>query len=167
MPSITKGRIWKFGNDINTDLILPGVAFLKPLEEQLKYCFSANRPGWVEQVEPGDLIVSGHNFGIGSGRPIGSVFTGLKIGGIIAETFNGLGLRNCVNYGLNVLPCPGVSDAFDEGDIAEVDWIGGLLKNLTKGTTLQGNPMPKPLLEIIDAGGVIASLRKEGLLEEE
>ena len=101
-----EGTGWVFGNVINTDLILPGAAFLLPVEEQIKYCFSANRPGWSEEVQRGDIVVAGSNFGLGSARPIGNVFARLGVAGIIASTFNGLGLRNCVNYGVHVLPCP-------------------------------------------------------------
>ncbi len=165
MSKTTKGRVWKFGDDINTDLIFPQVAFLKPEAEQPKYCFSANRPGWVEQVQPGDLIVGGRNFGTGSGRAIGKIFSSLKITGLLAESFNGLGLRNCINYGLPVLPAPGVSEFFDEGDVAQVDWAGGEVKNLTKGTTMIGNPLPEALRDIADAGGVMAILIKEGFFE--
>lgn len=165
MPAATKARVWKFGEDINTDLIFPNVAFLKPEEEQPRYCFSANRPGWSDQVKPGDLIVGGRNFGTGSGRPIGKIFTALKVGGIVADTFNGLGLRNCINYGLPTLPCPGITKAVDEGDTLEVDWNTGVVKNLTKGTTLKGTPIPRPLLDIVDAGGVMAVLKREGYIQ--
>ncbi len=165
MSEITEGRVWKFGDDINTDLIFPNVAFLKPAEEQPKYCFSANRPGWSEQVQPGDLIVGGRNFAVGSGRAIGRVFAGLGVAGILAETVNGLGMRNCINFGIPVLPSPGVAGFFDEGDIAQVDWAGGEIKNLTKGTTMTGNPLPHVLRDIADAGGVMAILIKEGFIE--
>ena len=117
-------------------------------------------------MEPGDFIVAGHNFAVGSARPIGPVFVGLKLGGILAETVNGLGLRNCVNYGVNVLPCPGIVSAFDEGDLAEVDWTQGLVRNLTRGTALQGAPLPQPLLDIVDAGGVLEVLKREGFLRK-
>ena len=115
------GRVWKFGDDINTDLVIPNFAVLMSLEEQLAHCFSANRPGWVEEVEAGDVLVVGRNFGVGSARNIGAVFHGLGISGVVAESFNGLGLRNCINAGLPSLPCPGVLEVFDEGDVAEVD----------------------------------------------
>jgi 3-isopropylmalate/(R)-2-methylmalate dehydratase small subunit len=124
--------------------VIPNFAILLPLEEQLQYCFSANRPGWVDEVEPGDGLIAGRNLGVGSARDIGAVWKGLGISGVVAESFNGLGLRNCVNSGLPSLPCPGVFDAFDEGDVAEVDWVTGVVTNVTRGTTIQGNPVPKP-----------------------
>jgi 3-isopropylmalate/(R)-2-methylmalate dehydratase small subunit len=167
MATIFKGRVWKFGDDINTDLVIPGFAIFLSREEQPKHCFSANRPGWVDEVRPGDVLVAGRNFGVGSARPIGNVFLGLGISGIVAESFNGLGLRNCINVGLPVLPCRGIVDAFDEGDVAEVDWTTGAVRNVDKGTTLQGQPVPKALQDIVSAGGVEAVLRHEGYLSSQ
>jgi 3-isopropylmalate/(R)-2-methylmalate dehydratase small subunit len=164
MASTFSGKVWKFGDDINTDLVIPNFAVFLALEEQLPHCFSANRPGWVDEVQTGDVLLAGRNFGVGSARNIGAVFHALGISGVVAESFNGLGLRNCVNAGLPSLPCPGILDAFDEGDIAEVDWVGGVVKNATKSTTLPGNPVPGPLQEIVHAGGVENVLRNEGYL---
>ena len=157
-----KGKVWKFEDDINTDLVIPGFAVMWTLEEQLPHCFSANRPGWVDEVQQGDVLIAGRNFGVGSARPIGDVLRDNGISGVVADSFNGLGLRNCINAGLPSLPCAGILDAFDEGDIAEVDWTTGDVRNLTKGTSLQGNPVPDALQEIVKAGGVEAVLRNEG-----
>ena len=125
---------------------------------------SANRPGWVDEVQPGDVLLSGRNFGVGSARPIGDVIRDLGISGVVAESFNGLGLRNCINVGLPVLPCTGVLDAFEEGDVAEVHWTTGTVKNVTKDVALHGDPLPPALLDIVHAGGVEAVLRREGYL---
>lgn len=164
MANTFTGRVWKFGDDINTDLVIPNFAVFLTLEEQLPHCFSANRPGWVDEVQQGDVLLAGRNFGVGSARNIGAVFHALGISGVVADSFNGLGLRNCVNAGLPSLPCPGILDAFDEGDVAEVDWVGGVVKNVTKSTTLGGSPVPAPLQEIVHAGGVENVLRNEGYL---
>ena len=164
MATSFKGKVWKFGDDINTDLVIPGFAIFLSRDEQPKHCFSANRPGWVDEVRAGDVLVAGRNFGVGSARPIGNVFLGLGISGIVAESFNGLGLRNRINVGLPVLPCRGIVDAFDEGDVADVDWATGAVRNVEKGTTLQGQPVPRALQDIVSAGGVEAILRHEGYL---
>lgn len=164
MANTFSGKVWKFEHDINTDLVIPGFAVLMPVEEQLQHCFSANRPGWVDEVREGDVLVVGSNFGVGSARNIGAVFRGLGISGIVAESFNGLGLRNCINSGMPPLPCPGAFDAFEEGQIAEVDWITGSVRNATTGATLQGNPIPSQLQRIVAAGGVEDVLRSEGYL---
>lgn len=162
----TEGTAWVFGDDINTDLILPGAAFLLPVEEQIKFCFSANRPGWSAMVQPNDIVVAGRNFGLGSARPIGNVFAHLGVAGIIAATFNGLGLRNCVNYGVHVLTCPAAVSALADGDRIAVNWQTGEVQNLTQGGQLFGKPVPKALLDIAEAGGVVPVLQAEGLLED-
>ena len=159
-----EGRVWKFGDDINTDLIIPGFAILMPPDEQPRHCFSANRPGWVDQVREGDVLLAGRNFGVGSARAIGDVFVNLGISAVVAESFNGLGLRNCINVGLPSLPCPGILDAFEEGDIAEVDCVTGMVRNHTQDRTVQGRPLPPALQDIVDAGGVEAMLRAAGHL---
>jgi 3-isopropylmalate/(R)-2-methylmalate dehydratase small subunit len=166
MGTTFRGRVWTFGHDINTDLVIPNFAVLMPLEEQLLHCFSANRPGWVDEVAPGDVLVVGRNFGVGSARNIGTVFHGLGIAGVVAESFNGLGLRNCINAGLPPLPCPGALDAFAEGDVAEVAWTTGEVRNVSTGATVQGDPIPPPLQDIVTGGGVEAVLRREGYLAE-
>jgi 3-isopropylmalate/(R)-2-methylmalate dehydratase small subunit len=164
MANTFAGKVWKFGDDINTDLDIPNFAVLMPPQEQLEHCFSANRPGWVDQVKPGDVLVAGRNFGVGSARNIGAVFHALGISGVVADSFNGLGLRNCINSGLPSLPCAGVLDVFEEGDDAEVDWVTGAVRNTTTGVQAQGSPIPLPLQEIVIAGGVENVLRNEGYL---
>jgi 3-isopropylmalate/(R)-2-methylmalate dehydratase small subunit len=164
MASTFTGKVWKFGDDINTDLVIPNFAVLMTLEEQLQHCFSANRPGWVDEVQPGDVLIVGRNFGVGSARNIGAVFHGLGIVGVVAESFNGLGLRNCINAGLPPLPCSGVTELFAEGDIATVDWITGDVQNTTTGASAQGDPIPAQLQAIVSAGGVESVLRSEGYL---
>jgi 3-isopropylmalate/(R)-2-methylmalate dehydratase small subunit len=121
MEKVTTGKVWKFGHDINTDLVIPNFAVLMPRTEQPQYCFNANRPGWVNEVKPGDILIAGRNFGVGSARNIGDVFVQLGISVVIAESFNGLGLRNCVNLGIPCLPCEGVFELFEEGDVASVE----------------------------------------------
>jgi 3-isopropylmalate/(R)-2-methylmalate dehydratase small subunit len=164
MSKKVTGKVWKFGSDINTDLVIPNFAIYMKREEQPQHCFVANRPGWADEVQPGDILIAGTNFGVGSARPIGDIFVQLGVAAVVAESFNGLGLRNCVNAGLASLPCTGILDAFDEGDIAEVDWGTGEVQNLTKGTALKGQALPQEIQTIIEVGGVEVVLRKEGFL---
>jgi 3-isopropylmalate/(R)-2-methylmalate dehydratase small subunit len=161
---VIEGRVWVFGDDINTDLIIISPLQLAPVPEMAAMCFSAIRPGWVDEVRPGDIIVAGRNFAVGSGRAIGDVFRHLGISCIVAESFNGLGMRNCVNVALPVLPCPGVTAAFTEGDVAEVSWRTGLVRNRTQDTELRGQPIPDELQAIVVGGGVIPVLRAKGFL---
>jgi 3-isopropylmalate/(R)-2-methylmalate dehydratase small subunit len=162
---VREGRVWKFGDNINTDLILPNVAFRMAQAEQHTLCFEAIRPGWLKEVRPGDLIVAGENFAMGSGRPIGAILGACGIRGVVAESLNGLGLRNCVNFSMPAIQCRGVTAAFEEGDTARVDFSSGRVDNLTRGTSLDGMPLPQLLAAIVEAGGVAAMLAREGYIE--
>jgi 3-isopropylmalate/(R)-2-methylmalate dehydratase small subunit len=157
-------RVWKFGDNINTDLILPSVAFYLPIEEQLRYVFSANRPGWVNELKPGDIIVGGRNFGMGSSRPAARNLRMIGVACLVAHSINGLFYRNCVNFALPAMECPGVQDAFEEGDTAEVDFEASTVRNATRGRSLTGRQTPAKLLELVKAGGIYPLLEKEGLI---
>lgn len=155
-------RVWKFEDNINTDLILPSVAFYLSPPEQARYVFNANRPGWAAQVQPGDIIVGGRNFGMGSSRPAARSLRTLQIGCLVAHSINGLFFRNAVNWALPAMECPGVQDAFDEGDVAEVDFDRSQVRNVTKGTVLEGKLVPSQLVNIVKAGGIYDLLEKQG-----
>lgn len=158
------GRVWLFGDNINTDLILPGRAMYFSPEEQAKCVFEANRPGWLQQIGPGDIVVGGENFGTGSSRPAARSFRTIGLGGMVANSINGLFFRNCVNWGFPALECAGAHALFEEGDIAELDLAIGEVRNLTKGARLAGQPVPSNLLATMEAGGVFPLLEKEGLI---
>jgi 3-isopropylmalate/(R)-2-methylmalate dehydratase small subunit len=159
-----KARVWKFGDNINTDLILPSVAFYMPVQEQLKYVFSANRPGWIDEMKPGDIIIGGRNFGMGSSRPAARNLRMIGVACVVAPSINGLFFRNCVNFALPAIECPGVDEAFAEGEIAEVDFETSAVRNVTRGKTLSGRPIPAKLLDLVKAGGIYPLLEKEGLI---
>ena len=113
------GKAWKFGDAISTDLMMPGSQVLARRlseEEGAKYCFSANRPGWTDQVSPGDIIVAGKNFGCGSSRNGARVIQLNGIAAILAESTSRIFLRNAINVALPTLWCEGVGDAFQEGE---------------------------------------------------
>ncbi|MBV8086165.1 MAG: 3-isopropylmalate dehydratase [Chloroflexi bacterium] len=158
---VMKGRVWKFGDDINTDLIAPGGA---TKEERIARCMQANRPGWSKQVAPGDMLFAGFNFGTGSSRPAAQNFTDMGLQCVIAESVNGLFLRNSINFGLPIFACKGIDKAFDELDVAEVDLEGGTVKNLTKGTELHFQPLPQMFLDILGKGGLVKAMFAAGLL---
>ena len=159
------GRVWKFGDDINTDLIIPHAAILAAPDEQVKLVFSDNRPGWAELVSPGDILVVGKNFGTGSARPGPVVLKRLGLGGIVADSMNGIFFRNCVAYGFPALQCPGVSGLFEEGDTAEFDIETGEIRNPASGKSVRGVPLPGSMAETIKAGGIEKLLISKGLLE--
>lgn len=159
------GRTWKFGNDINTDLILPIEALLKPVDEQPAFVFEGVRPGWSKLVRPGDIIVGGSNFGAGSGRPAPRVLMQLGISAVIAETIPGLFFRNCINYGLIAIECEGVSAAFDEGDEACIELESLTIINKRTDLRLEGVRIPEKLARIVRAGGIFRMLEEEGYIE--
>ena len=162
---VITGRVWKFGENIDTDQMMSSDAFRLPLREQAESVFKAVRPGWADQVKKGDIIVAGKNFGIGSSRPAAQALKFLGIEAIIAESINGLFFRNCINYGLPAFNLAGVEAYFLEGEAAEVDLSSGRIKNLNSGVSLQASALPEMLLKIIEAGGIVDLLLKEGYLQ--
>jgi 3-isopropylmalate/(R)-2-methylmalate dehydratase small subunit len=161
-----RGRIWKFGDNINTDLMMPNVAYEYPPNEQPKFVFSANRPGWSSEVQKGDVIIGGSNFGTGSSRPAAKQLLGLGIAVVVAESINGLFLRNCVNFGLPAFSCPGVSALFEEGDTAIIDYPESAVRNERSDDSLSGRKLPPSLIQLTLSGGVVPLLRREGYLKE-
>ena len=161
---MVRGRVWKFGDNINTDLILPGPAMFLPDEERKQHLFQANRPGWVDQVLPGDFIIGGHSFGMGSSRPAPLVLRNVGVGCLIAESLGRLFFRNAVNFGLLALECPGICAAFEEGQVAEVSLEEFSVRNASTGQVLQARPVPKNLLKLMLGGGIFPVLEREGLI---
>jgi 3-isopropylmalate/(R)-2-methylmalate dehydratase small subunit len=161
---IACGRVWKFGDDINTDLMVPGTVLRKDAAEQMRHVFEANRPGWVRRVRPGDVIVAGRNFGMGSSRPAARALRNLGLAFLAAEEINGLFFRMCVNQGFLAIECPGVSLAFEEGDIAELSFERWTLTNPRTQAVLSPVPIPAPLLAMMREGGVLPLLEAEGLV---
>ena len=162
---VISGRVWKFGENMNTDLMMPPEAFRLSLAEQAKLIFRAVRPEWANQVRQGDIIVAEKNFGIGSSRPAAQAMKYLGIEAIVADSINGLFFRNSVNYGLPALSVSDVSKQFQEGDIARIDFLTGIVKNLNSGISIQANAFPEILIKIVESGGITELLLKEGHLK--
>jgi len=157
-------RLWKFGDDINTDLMLPGAVMAKNEAEQARAVFAANRPGWIDEMRKGDAIVAGRNFGMGSNRPASRSLRNIGISFLLAESINGLFFRNSVNFGFLALECPGCFAAFEEGDTAELDVDGWSVRNARTGAVLKSLPMPERLLSLMRGGGIFPLMEKEGLI---
>lgn len=162
-----RGKVWRLDHDVNTDLIQPVHAIFRPLEEQRRWVFSVNRPGWVDLVSPGDILVAGRNFGMGSGRPAARVLKETGLACVVADSINGLFFRNAVNFGFPAMECPGAHAAFAEGDTADVDLETSAVQNLRTGQRLTGRACPEALLGILRAGGIFPLLEAEGLIEPE
>lgn len=152
-----KGKCWKFGHDINTDLIIPG-RYLNTTDpnELATHCMEDADPQFASKVSEGDMILAGKNFGCGSSRehaPLAIKAAGVS--GVIAKSFARIFYRNAFNLGLPVIVSPEAYDATDENDTLEVNTQKGSITNLTKGTVFQAEPIPPFMQEIIDHGGLM------------
>jgi 3-isopropylmalate/(R)-2-methylmalate dehydratase small subunit len=162
--TIIAGKVWKFGEDINTDLMLPGAVISKPEAEQARAVFAANRPGWIDEMKKGDVIVAGSNYGMGSNRPASRSLRNIGVGFLLAESINGLFFRNSVNFGFLALECPGCSTGFEEGDIAELDLRAWTARNPRTGAMLKPLPVPERLITLMTGGGIYPAMEREGLI---
>ena len=157
------GHAWKFGNNIDTDLIIPAryLTTSDPVE-LAKNAMEDADPEWADKMNPGDFIVAGDNFGCGSSRehaPIALKATGLSA--VIARSFARIFYRNAINIGFPILESPEAAEEIKEGDEIEVDLTSGTIKDLTSGKTYQAQPFPEFMQKIIKAGGLIKYLRQQ------
>ena len=174
METIRTGRVWKFGDRISTDLMVPGHRVLaKPdltPKDTMYFCMEANRPGWADnEVQAGDILVAGINFGCGSSRNGSEPLKLLGIAVVLAESVSRIHLRNAVNTGLPTLVAPGIAGFVEEGQKLEVNIVTGEVKNLDTGAILQAEAWQEgtPPYEILMAGGLDpymkAKLKERGL----
>lgn len=153
------GRAWKFGDDINTDLLAPGAYIKLSADELASHCLEAIAPQFATTVQPGDFIVGGKNFGVGSSREqAAQSLKILGVAGVIAPSFGGIFYRNAFNLGLPAIISVNLATVND-GDELTVDLITGRILNLTSGDEVIGEPVPKNLLEIVAAGGLFPYLK--------
>jgi 3-isopropylmalate/(R)-2-methylmalate dehydratase small subunit len=157
-------KVWKFGDNINTDLMLPGPFLTRSPEEQATAVFVNNRPDFLRELQPGDAIVGGFNYGMGSSRPAARSLRNCGVGFLLAETINGLFFRNAVNFGFLALECSGVSNAFDEGDQAELSVADWTVRNPRTGQVLGVTPVPDMLLSLMTGGGILPVMERQGLI---
>jgi 3-isopropylmalate/(R)-2-methylmalate dehydratase small subunit len=150
------GRVWKFGDDVPTDAIVPEKNLFKSFDEMAKQALATLNPTFPDQVQPGDIVVAGKHFGCSSGRAVAvKALAATGIGGVVAETFARTFYRNCFEVGLPILECPGIAAAVSDGDVLSVDVASGEVRNETTGQTLQAPPPPPFLLDMLAAGGII------------
>ena len=161
MSMIVTGRVWKFGDDINTDYMHPAFGRDEPWERRKKYILHIHK-AFTEECRPGDVIVAGKNFGCGSSREGAPVnLKQLGIGCVVAESFGRIFFRNCIAVALPAMACRGVSDLFAEGDRLQLDFEMALVKNLTTGREIQGPTLSPDLINIVKEGGILELLKKE------
>jgi 3-isopropylmalate/(R)-2-methylmalate dehydratase small subunit len=135
--------------------------------EAAKHIFYEVRPGWTDEVEQGDVVLAGKNFGLGSSRPVASLFTELGVSGLVAEEFNSLFFRNAVNAGLPAITIPDATAVFSEGDTGTFDLSAGTWRNDSTGESGTVPKIPDLLLDIIASGGVMPRLAEQGYLPAE
>jgi len=158
---VLRGRVWRFDHDISTDLLSPGAYAIDPVEVRKLHVLESINPDFASDVEPGDVVVAGRNFGYGSSRETAA--ENLKVLGVacvVAESFARIFMRNAVAVGLPVLVCAGVHETFAESDRVEVDLASGRVLNTDTGTELKGDSLPEEMREILAAGGILAVLRE-------
>ena len=152
-----KGKVHKYGADVNTDVIFPArYLSLSEPAELAEHCMEDIDKDFLNRVKPGDIMVATTNFGCGSSRehaPLAIKAAGISC--IIAKSFARIFFRNAINIGLPLLECDEAVDKTKAGDILEVDLSSGMIKNLTSGMTFTAKPYPDFMAELISAGGLI------------
>ncbi|HEX5421081.1 MAG TPA: 3-isopropylmalate dehydratase [Gammaproteobacteria bacterium] len=159
---VIEGRCWKFGHNIPTDAITPTNVVMRGMAEMVKHVLEQANPEFPKQVQPGDIIVAGRNFGCSSGRAIApKAIKAVGVGAVVAEFFSRTFFRNGPEIGLPLLEAPGVHELVETGQRIRVDIEHGTLMNLTTGASLQGRPASGLLLEMLRAGGLIPLLKSD------
>lgn len=161
------GRVWVFGDSLNTDAMYPPDAMKLDLPDAAKMVFYQVRPGWTDEVSSGDIVIAGTNFGLGSSRPVAALFNHLGVAALVAEEFNSLFFRNSINAGLPAMTIPGVTDAFSDGDTGTFDLRSGEWSNDTTGAGGSVPVLPDLILDILASGGVLPRLAEQGFLPQE
>ncbi|NVM29134.1 MAG: 3-isopropylmalate dehydratase small subunit [Candidatus Helarchaeota archaeon] len=162
MVNIIKGKVWKFGDNIDTDVIIPGrYLTIRDPAQMASHTFEPIRPDFAKTVSKGDIIIGGANFGSGSSREEAPfVLKILGIAAIVAESFARIFYRNAINLGIPLLELKQASKHFSEGDTIEITFEEGIIKNLTKNASHQGTKLPAFLMDLINAGGAIPAVKE-------
>jgi 3-isopropylmalate/(R)-2-methylmalate dehydratase small subunit len=165
MKNSIKGRIWLFGDDINTDLIIPA-RYLNTFDPQelAQHCMEDEDPDFPKKIKSGDIIVAGKNFGCGSSRehaPIAIKAAGVAC--VVAKSFARIFYRNAINIGLAIVECTDDLNV-KNGDLVEIDFEQGQIKNCQTGKLIQSTQFPPFMKELINAGGLMQWIKARGLV---
>ena len=158
----TRGKVFKYPDNVDTDVIIPA-RYLNTSDPQelAKHCMEDIDQDFVDQVQKGDIMVAGWNFGCGSSRehaPL--VIKTCGTGCVIAKSFARIFYRNAINIGLPILECPEAAEEIPAGDEVRVDFNTGIIEDLTTGKQYQAQPFPPFIQNIIKKGGLLAALRE-------
>lgn len=158
-----RGKVWKFGDDVDTDAIIPARYLNTSDPEHLAaHCMEDADPLFMKKMQPGDLLVAGKNFGCGSSRehaPAAIKAAGISC--VIAVSFARIFYRNAINIGLPILESPQASAALKEGQEVRVDLKAGTITNVSTGEVFQSTPFPDFMRQLMDAGGLIPYVQKK------
>jgi len=161
-----KGKVWKFGDNVDTDAIIPGkYLVINQSKELAKHAFENVRPDFASRVKKGDIIVAGENFGSGSSREHAPLALKENVSIIIAKSFARIFFRNAINIGLPVLECD--TTEIDEGDILEVDLNKGIIFDKTKNKAFEVSELPMFVRRIIESGGLVNYVKEHVQQEQE
>ena len=158
-----KGKAFKFGDNISTDHIAPGRLFhlRSNLPEFAKHVLEDADPNFASNVQKGDFVVAGNNFGLGSSREHAPQIIKLAgVGAVIAKSFARIFYRNAINIGLLAVECD--TDLIDKGDELELDIKEGVLKDITKNIEIKTTPLPDVMIRLLNDGGLVEHLNKNG-----
>lgn len=155
------GKAWKFGDSIDTDIIIPARYLILPLEEMKDKTMEPVRAEFASEFARGGIIVAGKNFGCGSSREQApAVLKALGVSAIVADSFARIFFRNAINLGIPVVECPEISQKISEGNTVELDLSEGLIRIPGNGSEFKGSRLPDFLLEIIEDGGLVRHIIK-------
>ena len=158
-----KGKVFKYGDNVDTDVIIPARYLNTSVPEELaEHCMEDIDKDFVKNVKAGDIMVANMNFGCGSSRehaPISIKASGISC--VIASTFARIFYRNAINIGLPIIECPEAVAGIDAGDTVSIDFDTGIITNETKGTTFKGEPFPEFMQKIISANGLVNYIKNK------
>lgn len=156
------GRVWKYGDNVDTDVIIPARYLnISAPEELAPHCMEDIDPTFAERVQPGDIVVAGANFGCGSSREHAPLaLKGAGVSCVVAKSFARIFFRNAINIGLPILTCPQAVEGTEAGQRLEVELERGIIRNLDTGEEFRAEPYPPFMMEIIEAGGLVEQTRR-------
>ncbi len=155
-----RGKVWRLGDNIDTDLVVPGTYLDAPIDEVIKHVFEAIRPEFAKEVRAGDIIVAGRNFGCGSSRENAPVaLKKLGIACIVADSFARIFFRNSIAIGLPLVVCKGASGILEEGEEARIVFGEAIVENPSRGKSLKGESLSGDIRTIIESGGILEVLK--------
>lgn len=160
------GRVWRFGDNIDTDVLAPGLYMKSPLTELARHCLEAVEPRFAKEVKPGDIVVGGRNFGMGSSREQAVMaLRELGVGAVVAPSFAGIFYRNALNLGLLALVCPEAAK-IRPGAVLAIDAGAAELRDIETGVIHACESLPAHLLQMIADGGLLPHLEKKLKLQQ-